>query len=37
MNSLKDLFMYFPRTYEDRSNIKKLNEILIDDTIQSVR
>lgn len=37
INNMQDLFMYFPRIHEDRSNIKTLNQILIDDTIQSVK
>lgn len=30
IHSIKDLLLYFPRTHEDRSNIKNLNEIITD-------
>jgi len=30
IKSIKDLLLYFPRTHEDRSNIKNLNEIIPD-------
>jgi ATP-dependent DNA helicase RecG len=30
IQSIKDLLLYFPRTHEDRSNIKNLNEIITD-------
>ena len=33
----KDFFQYWPRTYEDRTKIKNLNEILLDWTIQVVK
>ena len=30
ISSIKELLLYFPRTHEDRSNIKNLNEIITD-------
>lgn len=37
INNIEDLFLYFPRTYEDRTKIKNLNEILIDNNIQTIK
>lgn len=37
IRNVEDLFNYFPRTYEDRSKIRKLNEVLIDWSIQLVK
>ena len=36
INTIKDALLYFPRRYEDRSNIKPISE-LIPDTVQTVR
>ena len=36
INMIKDALLYFPRRYEDRSNIKPISE-LIPDTVQTVR
>ena len=30
ITTIKELLLYFPRTHEDRSNIKNLNEIIAD-------
>lgn len=37
INTLQDFFMFFPRGYEDRTNIKNLNEIKFDGTQQSTK
>lgn len=37
INTLEDLFYYFPRAYEDRTKIKKLTEVSLDWTIQLVK
>jgi len=31
IKTLKDFFNYFPRTYEDRSHIRPLNELIFDE------
>ncbi len=31
IRSIRDLFYYFPRNYEDRSNIKKIKDLVIDE------
>ena len=36
INTVKDALLYFPRRYEDRSNIKSISE-LIPDTLQTVK
>ena len=37
IESLKDLMLYFPRTYEDRKEIKNLSTALTDGTLQTVK
>ena len=37
IQTLKDLMLYFPRTYEDRKEIKNLGTVLTDGTLQTVK
>ncbi len=37
IKTVQDFFQYWPRTYEDRTKIKNLNEVLLDGTIQTVK
>lgn len=37
INSLKDFFLYLPRTYEDRREIKTLSQLTIDNTTQTTK
>lgn len=37
INTLQDFFMFFPRGYEDRTNMKNLNEIKFDGSQQSTK
>lgn len=37
IHTLRDFFLYLPRNYEDRENIKTLIQIQFDDTVQSVK
>lgn len=37
ISTLKELFLYFPRTYEDRKEIKTLSTISTDGTLQTVK
>jgi ATP-dependent DNA helicase RecG len=37
ITSLKKFFEYWPRDYEDRRKIKKVSEIVLDNTIQIVK
>lgn len=37
IQSIKELLEYFPRTYEDRSQIKTLQEITTDNRVQTVK
>lgn len=37
IESLKDLMLYFPRTYEDRKEIKNLSTVITDGTLQTVK
>lgn len=37
IKSLSDLFHYFPRTYEDRSNVKNLDQVVLDGSLQVVQ
>lgn len=37
IHTAEDLLRYFPRTYEDRVQIKRLNEVLVDGSVQTVK
>ncbi len=37
IKNIKDFFLNFPRTHEDRSNIKTISQIFLDWSLQSVR
>lgn len=33
----EDLLRYFPRAYEDRTQIKRLQDIILDESVQTVK
>jgi ATP-dependent DNA helicase RecG len=37
ITNLKELMLYFPRTYEDRQEIKRLSQLTTDGTLQTVK
>lgn len=37
INTVQDLLYYLPRTYEDRANIKTLNQFQLDNSVQSFK
>ena len=37
ITDVNSLLYYFPRAYEDRRSIKTLSQIMVDDTIQTVK
>lgn len=37
ITDLESLLWYFPRAYEDRTTIKTLSQVILDDSVQTVK